>query len=223
MIDEDEEDRQTVRATEDILELLIFQGINQEREKENLEPVVLDSNISDVARAHSRDQARDDEKTTDPDKPCAYPIIRHQGLTTNGFDLGDRLRTDSVKFKVAGENIALISGFRKLSYLAAKRVVCPKFEFESEEIDKDLSELEQKTIIWESVDEAEELLEEVPEVEWVNIERLSPEEIAEKTVKGWMDSPGHRANVLNEKYERTGIGVVEVNGYYILTQNFVFD
>jgi len=34
------------------------------------------------------------------------------------------------------------------------------------------------------------------------------EEIAQSTVDGWMDSEGHRKNILTEKFDREGIGVV---------------
>jgi len=39
--------------------------------------------------------------------------------------------------------------------------------------------------------------------EWNTIE-----EIAQSTVDGWMDSEGHRKNILNKKFDREGIGVV---------------
>lgn len=35
----------------------------------------------------------------------------------------------------------------------------------------------------------------------------SQEEIAQSTVSGWMDSPGHRQNILTSTYDREGIGV----------------
>jgi uncharacterized protein YkwD len=35
----------------------------------------------------------------------------------------------------------------------------------------------------------------------------SQEEIAQSTVSGWMDSPGHRQNILTATYDREGIGV----------------
>ena len=49
----------------------------------------------------------------------------------------------------------------------------------------------------------------------------SNEEIAQVTVDGWMDSPGHRKNILTEMFDREGIGVVisEDEKVYI-TQNF---
>ena len=35
----------------------------------------------------------------------------------------------------------------------------------------------------------------------------SQEEIAQSTVSGWMNSPGHRQNILTSNYDREGIGV----------------
>lgn len=35
-----------------------------------------------------------------------------------------------------------------------------------------------------------------------------------------MKSPGHRANILSQDYDRIGIGVVEAGGYLYITQNF---
>jgi len=35
----------------------------------------------------------------------------------------------------------------------------------------------------------------------------TPEEIAEHSVKGWMDSAGHRHNILEQLYSQTGIGI----------------
>lgn len=41
-------------------------------------------------------------------------------------------------------------------------------------------------------------------------------------VDGWMDSPGHRANILTPTYDRTGVGVaVDEDGAYYFTQIFV--
>lgn len=50
------------------------------------------------------------------------------------------------------------------------------------------------------------------------------EEIAERIVTGWMDSPGHRENLLRPRFDEEGIGVaiVERGGYthVYATQNF---
>lgn len=50
---------------------------------------------------------------------------------------------------------------------------------------------------------------------------MTPEQIATSIHEGWMNSPGHRANLLNPDYTHLGVGVAysAQNGYY-LTQNF---
>lgn len=41
-------------------------------------------------------------------------------------------------------------------------------------------------------------------------------------VEGWMESYGHRVNILNSRYTHTGIGIAQDrNGSYYLTQDFV--
>ena len=49
----------------------------------------------------------------------------------------------------------------------------------------------------------------------------SEEEIAKTTVEGWMNSPGHRDNILTDIFDREGIGVeiMQDNKVYV-TQNF---
>ncbi|HPA26483.1 MAG TPA: CAP domain-containing protein [Acidobacteriota bacterium] len=47
------------------------------------------------------------------------------------------------------------------------------------------------------------------------------DEIARKTVEGWMNSPGHRDNILNLDYTSEGIGVaVSDNGEVYITEDF---
>ena len=42
----------------------------------------------------------------------------------------------------------------------------------------------------------------------------------EEVVQAWMNSPGHRANILNEGFEEIGVGVAEVNGTLYWVQLF---
>jgi len=52
-------------------------------------------------------------------------------------------------------------------------------------------------------------------------EWITPEEIAESTVDGWMQSPGHRENILTKTYDREGIGVAVSFDYKVyITENF---
>jgi len=47
-----------------------------------------------------------------------------------------------------------------------------------------------------------------------------PDSIAKAQVDSWMQSPGHRANILNSQYIIIGVGVAYDGLYYISTQNF---
>jgi hypothetical protein len=44
--------------------------------------------------------------------------------------------------------------------------------------------------------------------------------VAADNVKGWMNSPGHRANILHPDYTYLGVGVVVKGKDYLATQNF---
>jgi uncharacterized protein YkwD len=40
-------------------------------------------------------------------------------------------------------------------------------------------------------------------------------------IEGWMRSPGHRENILDERYNRTGIGIWRAGNTYFFTQLFL--
>ncbi len=49
----------------------------------------------------------------------------------------------------------------------------------------------------------------------------STQEIAQDVVVGWMNSPGHRANIVNDAYDLEGIGVaIAADNRIYVTQNF---
>ena len=48
----------------------------------------------------------------------------------------------------------------------------------------------------------------------------SGQKSASQVVSEWMDSPGHRKNILNGSYKSIGIGVVKINGVYYWVQEF---
>lgn len=53
-------------------------------------------------------------------------------------------------------------------------------------------------------------------------ENIAGHSTAKNAFEAWMDSPGHRANILNSSYNYTGIGVVESDRYgKMLVQMFV--
>ncbi len=48
-----------------------------------------------------------------------------------------------------------------------------------------------------------------------------PQDVANAMMKKWMESPGHRANILNARYTSIGIGAAyDGEGTYYLTQDF---
>jgi len=47
-----------------------------------------------------------------------------------------------------------------------------------------------------------------------------PDSIAKAQVESWMDSQGHRANILDPDYDKLGVGVSYDGLYYISTQDF---
>jgi uncharacterized protein YkwD len=52
-------------------------------------------------------------------------------------------------------------------------------------------------------------------------EYYTQEEIATLVVEGWMDSPGHKENILTEYWESEGIGIaISSDGQVYVTQNF---
>ena len=50
--------------------------------------------------------------------------------------------------------------------------------------------------------------------------RRNHKKLAKNLVDGWMDSPGHRANILNAQLRHIGVGVAHSDNYIYATQNF---
>ena len=51
---------------------------------------------------------------------------------------------------------------------------------------------------------------------------LTPRELARQVVNGWMESPGHRQNILNPEFTHEGFGMAVKNYKIWVTQNFYF-
>lgn len=56
-----------------------------------------------------------------------------------------------------------------------------------------------------------------------HVSKKNPKKIAYYFVQGWMNSPGHRENVLRKEFRLIGVGVCYRSGMYYSTQDFAYD
>lgn len=194
----------------------IHDEVNRVRLANNLNALEWDDELAEVALLHSEDQSRDNRELTDPGLLCQYPTIRHEGFVS-GFSVRDRVSDADIDFRAVGENIAMIPGIRSRSYT---------FEFE-----ENPKCPEQATAQINSVSDKDryeaglrKLLGEARKISGVTFVREVPyteEEIIDLAIDGWMDSVGHRENILYPGYTHGGVGIVKINEYYIITHNFI--
>lgn len=57
-------------------------------------------------------------------------------------------------------------------------------------------------------------------METIGVRFFGAGEFARAAVKGWMESPGHRDNILNPGFDLAGIGVAKVDGEAVATEVF---
>ena len=204
------------------LATFIHDKINEERAQNKLGQLTYNLQLSQVAKAHSEDQAHDNLWSTDPDKPCSYIFIRHQGSGDINFSLGDRLKNAFVSFREARENIAGIGMSEHLTYrryAGESAVECR--EFNPATISDHGTSEEAQRIIQSNIALSKEIFQPVPSVTWVNREWMQDYEIASQAVTGWINSPGHKENLLAPDVTEAGIGIALVNEYAIITQVFI--
>lgn len=209
--------------------------VDAERQKQGLAALKWNEELAAVAREHSRNLAAEDEKLTNVQLTCDFPMIHHEGITFGAYN-HNRLNNRGVYyFSQSGENIALMPSLqRTVTYdpqtemaMAQKLSTCAARQGEYNTALKSKTENSAYTedqkinfIKEEIVKRANALTGEV-KIGQVDFSWLSKSEIEKNTVAGWMNSPGHRANILKSEYDETGIGAAYVNGYIISTQIFI--
>ena len=203
-----------------ILEQRLHELINEERKENGLQALVWESDIADVARRHSEDQAEYNQFITRRELLNPNPLIYHEGFEF-GFYQDERLENSGVyDFEMSSENInanTIINeryyetyGPEYFTYMPFQTITSP-FETQEQASERVIKEIE--TAYESAVDDIE--------IEWVEITYKTPEEMAIENVQEWMDSPGHRENILTPEFDRTGIGVAKVNDWFIATQVFI--
>lgn len=214
------------------LELKMFEAVNQERISNNKKPLVWNSELAAVAREHSQNLADEDEPFTQEGKTCDYPIIHHEGLVFGDYNANRLNNRGLYYFSMSGENIALVPAVSTVVSFAYNDPARAKFDtcVERREV-MDVSfksrldgepEIGKKLEIIKAEDKmrlqkfSEELAIHIEQQRW-----HSSEEVVSETVQGWMNSPGHKANILEENFDEGGMGIAKVGGYLISTQVFI--
>ena len=214
------------------LEKKIFDAVNQERISNGLSALTWNDDLASVAREHSQNLATEDAAFTGDGKTCDFPIIHHEGLVFGDYH-SERLNNRGIYyFSGAAENIALMpmaettvsfqdgdSAEKLLDTCSDRREVMDK-EFKTsldneQDVEKKIAIIRAENLKRTTSYAAEEK---------VNIQSQnwrSQDEVSAETVNGWMNSPGHRANILYADYDQSGMGVATVGSYVIATQIFI--
>lgn len=192
----------------------LFDRVNEKRLENDLEPLVWNEELLPVARLHSLALAKENLPLTEPALFCKRPFIHHEG-----FDFGlyaiDRLRNWSIfYFSSTGENLFIAPTFGEaLTYDSGQ--ACP------DDLDTIGAEEEELEKIRNDYLERLEFIKNATRVSWESVEWKPADEIEDQIVEGWMDSPGHRMNILHEPFDESAIGIAQVNDYLVVTQLFI--
>lgn len=206
----------------DLIENKIQEEVNKKREERGLEKLEWDKDIYEVAKEHSEDQAEDSRALVDSDKPCSFPILRHEGFES-GLTVGDRLESENIDYKKAGENLVLFPLSKNMIYRYKVSEGKPKDCPELEQVDFSESDSirEKRALLNEEIQERKNILDSISEVEWINRQWKESDEIASQAVDMWMNSEGHRHNLLNSEFDKGSIGVSFVGDFIVVTHVLV--
>lgn len=220
--------KETAAAKYADMEKRIQELVNNEREANGLQRLKWNDEVATVARRHSLDQAVENEKLINVQRLCSYPFIHHEGIEV-GLYHSDRLSYHKVYYQSASaENIALIPESRESSYRAdgveprdcqtEVNVLNKTYE---EDIKLLTTEQEKVARVRQEITSRANLTEKSPTIQILENFNSTLGQIEAQAVKGWMNSPGHRKNILNGNYDEAGMGIANINGYFIITQVFI--
>jgi uncharacterized protein YkwD len=202
-----------------LMELNIHALINQERARAGLRPLSYNDGIAGVARDHSIDLAKENEPLTEPDLFCHRLFIHHEGFDFGLYEL-DRLHNRSIYyFSSAGENIYMSSAWDYIETMAAGSFPpCPE---EGTSVAPEYAGSNASAQVKADLQERLDYVKTARRVNWTYVEWMSQDSLERSIVQGWMDSPGHRKNILDPDFSEEGIGVAKVNDFVIVTEDFI--
>jgi hypothetical protein len=214
------------------LEKMMHEAVNAKRKENGLAVLAWNDALAGVAREHSQNLAKENQLVSALGRSCDFPIIHHEGLDF-GASNGERLNKRGIYyFSKAGENIALVS---RLTYKVelsrndpAGEMIdsCSSRRSEIDRLFRTLLDGEEQSsakleLIRQELTKRADLTSREKSVQIVETTWFTAQKVIEDTVEGWMDSPGHRKNILDGEYNEAGIGSANVNGYLISTQVFI--
>ncbi len=214
------------------LEQNIYDLINQERIKAGLSPLKWNDLVAAAAREHSQDLANENQALTGMLMSCNYPLIHHEGFNF-GIYSHDRLNAHNFyAFGKSGENIALMpaAAFTFIfNSQSADIGLINHCQTEKAKLDAQFDqalasaadESEKLSVIKTEINRRSAEFKQEKVLTIKKIDWDSREQLAQDTVRGWMDSPGHRENILTPDFDEAGVGIAYVNGYIIATQDFI--
>ena len=214
------------------LEKEIFDGINVERIKNGATALIWNDELAAVAREHSKNLAKENEQYTGIGYSCDYLLIHHEG-TSFGFYNSERLNNRGIYyFSKSGENIALIPEARyKVSFSANDSIknevencgsVVSKLDASfKKSIEEARTDEEKLVILQTEIKKRIDYFKQTKLINIIDVSWFSTDSLVSGTVNGWMNSEGHRRNILDNDFTESGLGIANINGYMIATQVFI--
>ncbi|MFH0891714.1 MAG: CAP domain-containing protein [Candidatus Falkowbacteria bacterium] len=210
----------------------IHEAVNRERTGGGLPALRWNEELAAVAREHSLNLARENETFTAFGVACDFPLIHHEGLDFGIYNSERLSNRDVHYFSQTAENIALLSGATyKVVYwegdpVGAKLAACQKKRedwdaaFKSV-VDAGRDNEEKMAIVRAELLRRAAAFESETAIRASEVNWRAEDIIVSEMTKGWMESPGHRANIMNAAYDEAGVGLAYVNDFFIATQVFI--
>jgi len=194
--------------------------INNERTKQGLTPLVYDNKIATVARQHSEDMATRNY----------FEHVTPEGLSAaqRGINAGYSLCGDRQAIKDNQEYDRLSAEYDKLPRTTSSEAEYQHSMMMYNQLQSLYNKVNaeiQKGMIFEGFPEnifQNNLYDSYTSYGvYTTYDWNTPDEIARSTVDGWMNSAGHRENILTPYYYSEGIGVaISSDNKVLITQDF---
>ena len=193
------------------LELKVHNGINAQRQSRGLSPLVYDDKIATIAREHSQDMINRNyfaHDTPDGISPS------QRGIDAGYHDCGDRQAIrDSQEYDRLTKQFEATGNTDQVLY-SQLQALYTKVTSETSNgmIFLGFPENIEQNNLYDSV----EYIDGIPIYHW-----LSEDQLSSSIVDVWMNSPGHRENILTSAYYSQGIGIaISNNDKVFITEDF---